>query len=130
MRLPRTKSGKVHHVPLSGPAVEILQQLPRAAGNPYVFPGAREGQHLVGVDRPWQSICAAAGLQDVHLHDLRRTVGSRLAQSGASLSLIGSLLNHSNLSTTQVYARLADSNRVDALEAHGQALLDVAQLQP
>lgn len=127
LRLPRTKSGKVHHVPLSGPAVEILQQIPRQAGNPYVFPGARAGQHLVGVDRPWQAICASAGLQDVHLHDLRRTVGSRLAQSGASLGLIGSLLNHANLSTTAVYARLADSNRVDALEAHGQALLDVVQ---
>ena len=45
-------------------------------------------------------------IDDVRLHDLRRTVGSWLAQAGNSLHLIGRVLNHSNASTTQVYARL------------------------
>jgi integrase len=49
-------------------------------------------------------------IDDVRLHDLRRTVGSWLAQAGNSLHLIGRVLNHSNASTTQVYARFGEDN--------------------
>jgi site-specific recombinase XerD len=46
-------------------------------------------------------------------------VGSWLATGGASLPLIGKVLNHSNASSTAIYARLAeDAGRV-ALEEHG-----------
>ena len=56
---------------------------------------------------------------DLRLHDLRRTVGSWLATSGASLPLIGKVLNHSNASTTQVYARLGEDTVREAIEQHG-----------
>lgn len=39
-RLPETKSGRVHHIPLSARAMALLNALPREAGNPYVIPGA------------------------------------------------------------------------------------------
>jgi len=39
-------------------------------------------------------------------HDLRRTLGSWQAKTGASLSIIGKSLNHKNPSTTAIYARL------------------------
>ena len=39
----RTKTGKEHRVPLSAPAVELLQRLPRLAGCDFIFPGARGG---------------------------------------------------------------------------------------
>lgn len=42
----RTKTKKEHRVPLSQSALSILESLPRYAGNPYVFPGAREGRPL------------------------------------------------------------------------------------
>ena len=67
---------------------------------------------------------------DLRLHDLRRTVGSWLAMSGASLPLIGKVLNHSNASTTQIYARIAEDAARQALEEHGErlrAFLDVAE---
>lgn len=46
-----------------------------------------------------------ASMLDLRLHDLRRTVGSWLASSGASLPLIGRVLNHRTAQATQVYAR-------------------------
>jgi integrase len=58
----------------------------------------------------------------IRLHDLRRTVGSWLATSGASLTLIGKVLNHSNASTTQIYARLAEDAARTALEEHGDRI--------
>ncbi len=119
LRLEDTKAGRSHVVPLSAPALEILRSLPRQLGNAYVLPGHVRGQPLVNVAKPWGRIRTAAGLEDVRLHDLRRTVGSWLATSGASLTLIGKVLNHSNASTTQVYARLAEDAGRPALEEHG-----------
>ncbi len=42
----RTKTRREHRVPLSKEAVSILSQLPRIAGNPYIFLGSRNGQPL------------------------------------------------------------------------------------
>lgn len=65
------------------------------------------------------------GLQDVRLHDLRRTVGSWMAQTGNSLHLIGKVLNHSNQSTTATYARFGRDNVRVALEEHGKQIMKV-----
>ena len=48
----------------------------------------------------------AAGLQDVRIHDLRRTLGSWQARNGASLLLIGKSLGHKTPQATAIYARL------------------------
>jgi integrase len=126
LRLPDTKAGRKHYIPLSDPALLILKNLPRLEGNPYIFPGQVEGQHLINIDKPWRRIKAQAGIEDVRLHDLRRTVGSWLAQSGNSLHLIGKVLNHSNQSTTAVYARFAQDHVRQALEDHGSKIMAIA----
>ena len=69
-------------------------------------------------------------IEDVRLHDLRRTVGSWLAQSGNSLHLIGRVLNHSNASTTQIYARFGEDSVRNALEQHGARIMGAAGLTP
>jgi integrase len=43
---------------------------------------------------------------DLHVHDLRRSLGSWQAALGASLAVIGKSLNHADLKSTQVYSRL------------------------
>jgi integrase len=48
----------------------------------------------------WQRIRLRAGLKGVRIHDLRRTCGSWLAESGHSLHLIGKVLNHSQPTTS------------------------------
>lgn len=45
-------------------------------------------------------------MNDVTIHDLRRTLGSWLAADGAGLPLIGKALGHSNPASTAIYARL------------------------
>lgn len=55
-------------------------------------------------------------MPDARIHDLRRTLGSWLAAQGHSLTLIGRALNHTNVSTTQVYTRLDLEPVRDALE--------------
>ena len=114
---------------MSKPAVEILDSIPRQEGNPYIIPGKVPGAHLVNIDKPWRRIRKAAGLEDVRLHDLRRSVGSWLASAGHSLLLIGKLLNHSNASTTQIYAHLSQDPLKQAMEEHGEKIINIAQLR-
>jgi hypothetical protein len=45
----------------------------------------------------------------VRIHDLRHTFASLLVSGGASLEMIGKLLGHSQMQTTQRYAHLMDS---------------------
>lgn len=45
-------------------------------------------------------------IPDLRIHDLRRTLGSWQAKTGASMVIIGKSLNHKNLATTAIYARL------------------------
>jgi integrase len=127
LRLPETKAGRIHYVPLSTQALTILEILPREMGNPYVLPSTKvPGHHLVNIEKPWRRVRKVAGVEDVRLHDLRRTVGSWLATAGNSLPLIGRVLNHSNVSTTAIYARLADDPARRALEDHAQRIATIA----
>lgn len=125
-RLPKTKSGRVHHIPLSTRAVATLKALPREKDNPYVIPGAREGQPMKNIDKAWRRIRKAAALEDVRIHDLRRTTGSYMAQDGASLHLIGTVLNHRDPSTTAVYAHFQRDQERAMLDRHADRLLDAA----
>ncbi|GBE07061.1 MAG TPA: site-specific integrase [Phycisphaerales bacterium] len=171
LRVPNTKSGKVHYLPLSEAAISMLDDVPRIKNNPYILPGLKEGSHLVNIEKPWLRTRKKAtikiwavhdstadliadlrkkldrdptikevqkatdfdlptGVLDVRLHDLRRTVGSWLAQSGNSLHLIGRVLNHSNTSTTAIYARFAQDQVRNALEQHGQKIMGIAGQKP
>ena len=127
-RLPITKANRTHTIPLPKPAIKILQRLPKVHGNPYVFPGKYEGSHLVNVTKAWIRIRDRAGVSDVRLHDLRRTLGSWLAGEGASLPLIGKALNHTNVSTTQIYARMDVEPVRQALEANAAKMLRIGAL--
>ncbi len=100
------KSGSRHYLPISAPVLKIIEQVPVQDGNPYLLPGKVAGQHLVNIEKIWFRVREKAGLfsedkyKVVRLHDLRRSVGSWLAQSGNSLHLIGRVLNHANATTT------------------------------
>jgi integrase len=126
LRLKDTKAGNDHYVPLSTAAVQILSTLPRIHSNPYLIPGGKEGAHLVNISKPWNRIRKKAAVLDVRLHDLRRTVGSWLAQNGMSLHLIGRVLNHQSSDTTKIYARFGQDTLRNALEDHGLKLISTS----
>lgn len=105
--LPDSKTGR-KAIPLGRHAMELLHGLPRAAGNPHVFPGLKLGAHLQDLNGPWRRVRAAADLDGVRLHDLRHTWASLGAASGLSLPLIGAVLGHLEPSTTARYSHLAN----------------------
>ncbi len=125
-RVPHTKAGRSHVIPLPDPLVKLLRALPHIQGNPYVFPGRHGRHHLVNVFKSWTRLRKRAGLEDVRIHDLRRTLGSWLVGAGSSLPLIGKILNHSQPATTQIYARLQLDPVRQALEANAKRMLKMA----
>jgi integrase len=105
LALPESKTGQ-KDVILNPGALEVLSAIERDPQNPYVIRGARLGQHLVNLEKPWGRIRQRAALAGVRLHDLRHTHASIAAGLGASLPVIGALLGHTVPQTTARYAHL------------------------
>lgn len=106
-----TKQRRVHRVPISDEAAAIVRQRRLAVikGSPWLFPGDVPSQPVLEVRRFWARIQKEVGIEDVRIHDLRHTFASLLVSGGASLEMIGKLLGHSQMQTTQRYAHLMDS---------------------
>lgn len=89
----------------------------------------REG--LDGADMPnadyvshfWHDVCEAAGVIDLHLHDLRHTFASVGLSAGVALSQIGELLGHSSTQTTKRYAHLMKGAAKTAADLAGAGVL-------
>ena len=125
-RLPTTKAGRSHLLPLPTPAVTILESLPSRGQSDWLFPSTTAASgHLEEPKKAWQRIRSQADVKEVRVHDLRRTLGSWLAAHHYGLPLIGRVLNHSQPSATAIYARLDLEPVRAALEANAQAMLGV-----
>lgn len=126
-RLPTTKAGRSHLLPLPTAAVAILESLPSRAQSEWLFPSSTAASgHLEEPKKAWQRIRSQADVKDVRIHDLRRTLGSWLAANRYGLPLIGRVLNHSQPSATAIYARVDLEPVRAALEANAQAMLGTA----
>jgi integrase len=118
LRLEDSKTGQ-KVVYLNAPALMLLSEAPRIAGNPYVIAGKKAGCHFNGIAKVWSRVQKISGLEDVRLHDLRHSFASVGVGGNLSLPIIGALLGHANPSTTQRYAHLAADPLKRANEAVG-----------
>ncbi|MET7012922.1 tyrosine-type recombinase/integrase [Uliginosibacterium flavum] len=112
-RIPRTKNDEPQTVTLCPEAVTLLKARKETTGNGFVFPGNGESGHVEEPKKAVIRVMERAGIpygrdvpNGVTLHDLRRTLGSWQARTGASLAIIGKSLNHKSLQATAIYARL------------------------
>ncbi len=64
----------------------------------------------------WQNARLNAGLGDLHVHDMRHTVGMRLRKAGVRKETISAILWHSNESITDHYSMAMVREIFDALE--------------
>jgi len=102
------KQRKVHKLPLSPPAIELIDRLRKKQKGNWLFPGDKPGEHLAALWHVWHFVRKEAGLgKDARLYDLRHTFASVGAGGGLSLLVIGRLLGHTQARTTERYAHLA-----------------------
>jgi integrase len=109
-RIPDTKNGEPVRIPLIEEALEILRDRSwiKESSMPWVFPGHGKSGHLEEPKAAWKRILDRAGLKNLRIHDLRRTLGSYQAIAGASLTIIGKSLGHKSPQSTAIYARLSN----------------------
>ncbi|MCP3994683.1 MAG: site-specific integrase, partial [bacterium] len=129
LRLPDSKTGP-KTVPLNSAALQLLSEIERLEGNPFVILGKKPKTHLTALTGPWQRIRTSANLEDVRLHDLRHTYASFGVNLGLPLPMIGAVLGHSNTSMTERYAHLADDPVRAANERIGDQILAVMSGRP
>ncbi len=102
------KNGDPVTLPIHPAAKQVLEsRLEAANGSPWVFPAeASRTGHLQEPRKAWAAILERAGLDDLRIHDLRRTFGSYQAAANVSLHTIGKSLGHRSGEATRIYARL------------------------
>lgn len=128
-RIEETKNGMPQVVVLSPEAMEVLQNRKLRSDSEFVFPGTGKEGHLMEPKKGWKKILEMAGIDNLRIHDLRRTLGSWQAKTGASLAIIGKSLNHKNQSTTAIYARLDLDPVRDSVNTATSAMLTAAGLK-
>lgn len=122
LTLPTTKNRRPHVVGLTREAIAVIEAMPKIDGNPHIFCGRVKGSPLTTIKSPWKNVKNTAGIPDINIHDIRRTVGSWLAQQGESIAVIKSLLNHRDIRTTLRYTRSAKAVEIKALETNSRKL--------
>jgi integrase len=133
-RIPMTKNGQPQQVPLVPEAIAILKQRRESLpdGGEFVFPAMRADSklgHISGERKAWLRILDRAGLENVRIHDLRRTMGSWQARTGASMVIIGKSLGHKSHQATAVYARLDLDPVRQSMETATSAMLEAGGLK-
>lgn len=120
-RIPKTKSGKIRHVPLSNGAMEVLEKLKlNLIGGPMkdtpIFPNPRTGKPYINFYYSWNNARKRAGLKDFRIHDLRHSFASSLVNAGRSLYEVQELLGHADIKTTSRYAHLSRERLIEAVQ--------------
>ncbi len=136
----RMKSGKVHVVPLSEDAVEILQSLPRFSG-PFIFSTTFGERPVTGFSRAKAKLDKAmrAALRRQHgpamqldgwvFHDLRRVVKSGLAELRVPDVVSELVLAHTKTGLSKVYDQfLYYDERTEALTAWANRLRSIERV--
>jgi integrase len=119
----KSKNGRPTTVPLTPLAAGLLQRRRTEISKPWVFPSpAGSGDGCVREPRkPWLRVLSRAGITDLRVHDLRRSVGSWLGASGTNSYTIARALGHRSVRSGEVYVRLGADPARAALHAVQQA---------
>ena len=73
-----------------------------------------------------KNINLPTGLMDIRIHDLRRTLGSWQAATGATTAMIGKSLGHKSQQATAVYEHLSIDPIRQSVERATEAMFNTA----
>lgn len=115
-----SKTGVARHVPLSPEGTKFFGDITKdRAAEASVFGLVDTPAMRVRLSRKMRAACKAAGIPAAVFHDLRRSYGSLLLNSGASMDQISVALGHADLRMTRrTYAHLSQANLATAIKKH------------
>ena len=128
--LPDTKTGR-RWQSLSSAALEALANHPRIHGSEHVFTTTgRAAITYKTVHGAFGRAAKRAGLSDVRMHDLRRTLMTRAAAAGVSAHVLRNLLGHRTAVMADRYVRHAGSAVADPTERMGAEMAAIMNGKP
>jgi integrase len=118
-RIPSPKAGKPQSIPLWPAVVDVLKEIPREKGCPFIVVGRSPLKARADLKKPWAAALRRAGLSKAGIttHDLRRDVGKYLADT-FGIHVAKTILRHSDIRITEsVYAPTSLSEARSAMES-------------
>lgn len=107
------KTATPNYLPLSKQATAWMPERSDAADSDNVFARLPKGQYLNDLIKAWAK---EAGLsKHVTFHTSRHTFATMLLTLGADLYTVSKLLGHANVKTTQIYGKIVDQKKDDAV---------------
>ena len=123
--IPDTKAGEPQEVALSLPAIELLSERQKKASGSWVFPSTSKSGHIEAYQSAWQQVRDEAGLPELRLHDLRRSLSSIAQENQIAAMVVGAQLGHKDPSTTMKhYTDIALYVQRDAVNVVAKVILD------
>lgn len=121
------KSNKHIKKPINNDLLAFLQQTPPEKRTGYLFINPRTGKKCKEIKRAWTTAKMKAGIVNFRFHDLRHTVGTRLAEKGVPVPVIKEVLDHSDIKTTMRYVHTADEQILSAMNLLNSDRKDLIQ---
>ena len=90
-------------IPLNDTSRRIFQELvtkARSKGYEFIFTNPVTGRPFAWLYRGWRQACKLAGIEDLRIHGLRHTFGTRAADEGVRLPAIQAVMGHKSVKTT------------------------------
>jgi integrase len=117
-----TKNGDSRSVPLPANATELLRTRRKVVrlDTDLIFPSAKNPRKPADLRVAFRGALRRAGVAALRWHDLRHSAASALADMGASLLDIGTILGHRSQQTTKRYSHLTESRLRDLIEQAAQ----------
>ena len=119
----RSKNGKPHVVPLSGYALDVLNEVPRFLDCDFVFTTTHKSP-VSGFSKMVRRLSEGSHTSGWRLHDLRRTAASGMARASVAPHVVEKVLNHISgtiSGVAAVYNRYGyDVEKRQALDQWGQ----------
>ena len=117
LTIPASKTGR-RMAFLPSPAMTLIDALPRHSESVFAI----DSDTLVSYKAAWRVFRDAvrlAGIADCRIHDLRRTLATRVCMQGAGAHVLKGILGHASTRMAERYVRLADSVVNESAEAVG-----------
>ena len=100
------------YLPISDEALKWLPERGEANGSDFIFPLTHEGT----VNDTLQHWAKVAGItKHISFHVARHTHATMMLTLGADLYTVSKLLGHENIATTQIYAKIVDKKKEEAI---------------
>lgn len=109
------KGNKHIILPLNDTLYNFFIKTPEAERLGYVFINPETGLPYKDIKKGWRTALKQAKIENFRFHDLRHTVGTRLAKENVPVNVIKEILAHSDVKTTMRYVHSTQGAKLDAL---------------